>query len=87
MRRVIYSFYIDIPKEKLVSHHESKDKFADNYEWLLASQQRYADSIGVEYRHFVKDKPFDNYVKWFQDNYPDISYYNMRCLDSYLETI
>ena len=77
MHRVIYSFYIDIPKEKLVSHHESKDKFADNYEWLLASQQRYADSIGVDYKHFVKDKEFDEYAEWFNDNYPDISYYNI----------
>ena len=77
MRRVIYSFYIDIPKEHLVSHHDSKNKFADNYEWLLESQKAYADKIGVDYRHYVKDPLFDSYVKWFQDNYPDISYYNI----------
>ena len=77
MRRIIYSFFIDIPDELLVSHHESKTKFADNYDWLLASQKRYAEKIGVEYKHFTRDKAFNDYVKWFNDNYPDISFYNI----------
>lgn len=77
MRRVIYSFYIEIPKEKLVTHHESNAKFIDNYDWLLERQKAYANTIGVEYKHYTIDKPFLEKVKWFQEKYPDISYYNI----------
>lgn len=75
--RAIYSFYIEIPNELLVSHHSSKEKFADNYDWLLTSQKHYANKIGVEYKHYTKDEAFDTYAKWFEDNYPQISYYDI----------
>tara|TARA_Y100000287_G_C14199685_1_gene344660 strand:- start:917 stop:1078 length:162 start_codon:yes stop_codon:yes gene_type:complete len=52
MRRVIYSFYIDIPKDKVVSHPESVDLFKENYNWLRDKHVEYAKSIGVEYKHF-----------------------------------
>lgn len=77
MRRVIYSFYIEIPNDLLVSHHESNVKFIDNYEWLLERQKQYAKTIGVEYIHFTHSKEFGDYQLWFNDNYPDISQYNI----------
>lgn len=46
MRRVIYSFYIEIPQNKLVSHHETNVKFIDHKHWLLERQREYAKSIG-----------------------------------------
>ena len=77
MRRVIYSWYYDIPTDELVSHHESKDKFKEYYDWLLASQQCYARKIDVDYKHFTADNNFMNYQKWFSDNYPEVSTYNV----------
>ncbi len=77
MRRVIYSFYIEIPKDKVVSHIESVDLFAQNYNWLLERHKAYADSIGVEYKHYINDQEFEEYKLWFDNNYPDISFYNI----------
>ena len=72
MRRVIYSFYIDI--QKPVSHFENKDKFNQNYSWLLERQQQYANHCGVEYKHFTYD---DDYIEFSKQFGPDISEYNI----------
>jgi hypothetical protein len=77
MSRVIFSLYVDIPDENLVSHHESKQKFNDNYDWLLSKQQEYAKHIGVDYKHIVYDQDYVNYKDWFLSNYPEISEYNV----------
>ena len=72
MRRVIYSLYIDI--QKPVSHFENKDKFNQNYSWLLERQQQYANHCGVEYKHFTYD---DDYIEFSKQFDPDISEYNI----------
>ena len=77
MSRIIFSFYIDIPKDKLVSHHESKDLFNDHYDWLLKKQQDYATSIGVDYKHFVYDEKYVSFENNFVDNHSEISHYNI----------
>ena len=77
MRRVIYSFYIEISDNDLVSHKESKEQFIKHYPWLLERQKAYANSIGVEYKHYTIDKPFLEKVKWFREKNPDISFYNI----------
>ena len=77
MRRIIYSFYIEIPKDKVVSHIESVDLFAQNYDWLLERHKDYADSIGVEYKHFINGPEFEEYKLWFEENYPEVSFYNI----------
>ena len=77
MRRVIYSFYIEIPQNKLVSHHETNVKFIDHKHWLLERQREYAKSIGVDYIHYTDSKKFIHYEEWFKANYPKISYYNI----------
>ena len=77
MRRVIYSFYIDIPKDKVVSHPESVDLFKENYNWLRDKHEEYANAIGVEYKHFFSDKKFEYYRLWFEEHYPEVSFYNI----------
>ena len=72
MSRVIYSLYIDI--QNPVSHFENQKKFNDNYQWLLDKQMKYADTIGVEYRHFTYD---DNYIEFSKQFGPEISEYNI----------
>ena len=46
MNRVIFSLYIDI--QKPVSHFDNKDKFNQNYSWLLERQQEYAELCGAD---------------------------------------
>lgn len=77
MRRIIFSLYIDIPDHNLVSHHESKKKFQDNYEWLLSKQQEYADKLGIEYRHYKFDDDYILFSEMFVLDYPEISEYNI----------
>lgn len=77
MRKVIFSFYIDIPRDRIVSHGESKDLFLENYHWLVEKQKEYANSIGADYRHFTDFKKFNYYKSWFETYYPEISYYNI----------
>jgi len=72
MNRVIFSLYIDI--QKPVSHFENKKKFNDNYQWLLEKQMEYADTIGVEYKHFTYD---NNYIEFSKQFGSEISEYNI----------
>jgi len=71
---VIFSLYINI---ETVSHHESKDLFNGNYDWLLSKQKSYASDHNIEYRHYTYDKSYIEYKKWFQEEYPEISEYNI----------
>lgn len=72
MSRIIYSLYIDI--QNAVSHFENKDKFNNNYQWLLDRHKQYADLCGVEYKHFGYD---ENYIEFAQQFGPEISEYNI----------
>lgn len=72
MRRVIYSLYVDI--QNAVSHFENKDKFNDNYEWLLDRHKQYAVLCGVEYKHYGYDKQYLEFAEQFG---PEISEYNI----------
>lgn len=77
MSKVIYSFYIDLDENKIVSHYESKKLFQDNYNWLLAKQIQYAKTIGVDYIHYTADESYKKYSEWFEINYPNVSHYNI----------
>lgn len=88
MKRVIFSIYIDIPKDLLdpqpPHHGDTEDKnqkakrvFAEHYDWLLERQQEYADKIGVEYKHFTYDEKYAKLRKWYNENYPFITEYNI----------
>ena len=61
MKRIIYSFYIDIPEDELdifdkdvlkkyevPTNINTKKQFKDNYFKLLANKKWYAEKIGVE---------------------------------------
>ena len=60
--------------QKPVSHFENQKKFNDNYDWLLKKQMAYADTIGVEYKHFTYD---DDYIEFSKQFGPEISEYNI----------
>ena len=88
MKRLIYSIYIDIPENLLdpqpPHHNETEDKnkkakreFAENYQWLLDKQNQSAKDIGVDYLHFTYDEKYIKLQKWYNDNYPFITEYNI----------
>ena len=77
LRRIIFSVYVDIPDSKLVSHHESKERFNEHYDWLLEMQTKYAKQFDIEYRHYTYDEEYVKYQKWFNKEYPEITEYNI----------
>ena len=88
MRRVIYSLYIDIPKEELdyqdpyygddmPKTERTKLEFQKYYDKLLACKQKYADDIGVPFLMYEYDDDFKLYKKWFNHYYPQITEYNI----------
>ena len=88
MRRVIYSLYIDIPKEELdyqdpyygddiPKTERTKLEFQKYYDKLLACKQKYADDIGVTFLMYEYDDDFKLYKKWFNHYYPQITEYNI----------
>ena len=88
MRRVIYSLYIDIPKEELdyqepyygddiPKTERTKIEFQKYYDKLLACKQKYADDIGVPFLMYEYDNDFKLYKKWFNHYYPQITEYNI----------
>lgn len=88
MRRVIYSLYIDIPKEDLdyqapyygddiPKTERTKLEFQKYYGKLLACKQKYADDIGVPFLMYEYDDDFKLYKKWFNETYPQITEYNI----------
>lgn len=88
MRRVIYSLYIDIPKEELdyqdpyygddiPKTERTKLEFQKYYDKLLACKQKYADDIGVSFLMYEYDDDFKLYKKWFNHYYPQITEYNI----------
>jgi hypothetical protein len=88
MRRVIYSLYIDIPKEDLdyqtpysgddiPKTERTKLEFIKYYQQLIECKQRYANDIGVSFVMFEYDDQFKQYKEWWNDNYPQITEYNI----------
>jgi hypothetical protein len=88
MRRVIYSLYIDIPKEDLdyqapyagddiPKTERTKLEFQKYYSKLLACKQKYANDIDVPFLMYEYDEDFKSYKKWFNTHYPQITEYNI----------
>ena len=70
MKRIIYSLYVDIPKEDLdwqppyyneeiPKTEVTKNEFIKHYDWLKEKQVQYANSIGVEYKLFEYDEQYN----------------------------
>ena len=69
MKRIIYSFYIDIPKDELdifdknilipnksvPINYVTKDAFKENYTKLVACKRWYAKQLGVDFKMFEYD--------------------------------
>ena len=90
MKRVVYSLYIDIPKEDLdifdknllkdgapPTNYITKQQLKTHYDDLVASKQTYALAMGVEFKMFEYDLNFMNYQKQMQSKYPYLTAYNI----------
>ena len=88
MKRIIYSLYIDIPEDRLdwqppytgddiPKTKRTKLLFAEHADWLKSMHEKYAKTIGVEYKLFTADSAYYNYEKLFLENYPQITGYNI----------
>lgn len=90
MKRVIYSFYIDIPKDELdmfdknilrqgqiPTNINTKNQLKQNYSKLLGTKKCYADNIGIPFKMYEYDNNFKKYKKYFNENYPFITTYNI----------
>ena len=90
MKKVIYSLYIDIPKEELdifdknilkegvpPINYVTKSQFKDNYDDLVACKQAYAFANNIEFKMFELDSNYINYQKQLQTKYPYLTTYNV----------
>ena len=88
MRRIIFSLYIDIPKKDLdyqkpykgddiPKTERTKLQFQEYYGKLLACKQKYANDIGVPFLMYEYDQDFEDYKKWWNSQYPQITEYNI----------
>ena len=81
MKRVIYSFYIDISKDEFVDNIKTnlntKNKLKENYQRLIDCKIEYADNIGVPFKMFEGDGEWQAYYKYFKENRPYITTYNI----------
>ena len=90
MKKIIYSLYIDIPKEELdifdknvlkegapPINYITKSQFKDNYDDLVACKQAYAFANNIEFKMFEFDSNYINYQKQLQTKYPYLTTYNV----------
>ena len=86
-KRVIFSLYINIPKEELdlfdkhikkpdteFTNINTKNEFETHYQRLIDCKKEYADKIGVD---FFMHEEYKEYYDHFQKNYPEITSYNI----------
>ena len=90
MQRVIYSLYIDIPKEELdifdenilkdgdtpVNYH-TKNQFKLHYGDLAACKEVYANMIGADFKMFEYDAQFMVYSENLKHKYKFLTMYNI----------
>ena len=92
MSGIIFSIFIDIPKEDLDNpgwynaegkmqdtdkSKQTKDYFAKYSNKLKARQVKYDRIIGVNYVLHEYDNDYKQYVNYFKNNYPQISIYDI----------
>ena len=88
MNKTVYSLYIDIPTKELdnqnpyfwddISKSErTKIALKQNYKKLLDVKKQYCHSIGVDFNMFGYDEKYIKYEKFFKDQYPQITTYNI----------
>lgn len=94
MKRVIFTIYINIPDDQLDNpgHYspdgvlqntdkskKTKDALTKYKDHLIAKQQQYANSIGVDYKVFEWDQTYTDFIEHFKTNYKQISHYDIIC--------
>lgn len=83
MKRIIYSLYIDIPSfeldnfDKKNTNQRNTNLFKLNYNKLKSCQEKYAKSIGVDYKLFEADSEYLKFKIQFNTKYPFITSYNI----------
>lgn len=88
MKRVVLSLYIDIPDaeldnqnpyfwDKISKSERTKISFKENYSKLLEVKQKYCDQINVPFYMYEYDEQYIEYEKYFKQNYPQITTYNI----------
>ena len=90
MKRIIYSFYIDIPKDELdifdkhilkkgqaPINYFTKNAFTEHYDKLVTCKEWYAREIGVPFKLFEYDTDFILYKDKLQRDYPYLTTYNV----------
>jgi hypothetical protein len=90
MKRIIYSFYIDIPKSELdifdknilkegqqPINYATKNAFKENYLKLISCKEWYAEELGVPFKLFEYDSDFIFYKDKLKGNYPYLTTYNI----------
>lgn len=90
MKRVIFSLYIDIPKDDLdlfdsnilkegqtPTNHRTKDQFKIHYGDLIATKEIYANTIGADFKMFEYDTDWIIYSEKLKAEYPYLTAYNI----------
>ena len=90
MKRVIYSLYIDIPREEIDPFDKNilkkgetpmnlrtKQQFAKHYGDLCACKEIYANAIGADFIMFEYDDKFKSYSENLKMQYPYLTMYNI----------
>ena len=90
MKRVIYSLYIDIPKEQLdtfdknllkdgapPTNYVTKQQLKNHYDDLLACKEAYALANKIDFKMFEYDLNYMNYQQQMQSKYPYLTTYNV----------
>jgi len=88
MKRLIYSTYINIPRDDIELQHkdddwilektkETTDTMLEYKDWLIYTQKKYADYIGVDYQFTGYGEHYENFKKTFFSNKPWISTYDI----------
>jgi hypothetical protein len=88
MKRVIYSLYIDIPDDELdyqppfmwdniSKTNRTKELFKKHYHKLLEVKKQYSKNINVDFKMYEWDDQYKKYYKFFKENYPEITTYNI----------
>jgi hypothetical protein len=90
MKRVIFSLYIDIPKDDLdlfdnnilkkgemPTNHRTKNQFKIHYGDLIATKEIYANKIGADFKMFEYDADWIIYSEKLKEKYPYLTAYNI----------
>ena len=90
MQRVVYSLYIDIPKEEIDIFDKNllkegdtpinintKNKFKIHYGQLCACKEYYAKEIGADFKMFEYGPDYIVYANQLKEKYPYLTTYNI----------